>query len=143
MPMIDLHSHILPNLDDGSKDADESIALLNLLANQGIETVVATPHFYANDESVENFLKRRTESYEILSQRLYDGLPKIFLGAEVRYYQGISRMPDINKLCIDGTNHLKQSILAVKMFCFFLMIKHIFYDRFVCERTAWLCIFYK
>jgi len=57
--MIDFHSHILPKLDDGSSSSDESCKLLRCLATQGVESVVATPHFYADNESVERFLARR------------------------------------------------------------------------------------
>ena len=60
--MIDWHSHILPGMDDGSKDPEESIAMLDMLEQQGIDTVIATPHFYANEETTEEFLGRRKVS---------------------------------------------------------------------------------
>ena len=41
---IDIHSHILPGLDDGSKDMEQSLAMLQIAREQGIETIVATPH---------------------------------------------------------------------------------------------------
>ena len=43
--MIDAHCHILPGLDDGPSDMDESLAMLRMAADDGIRTVVATPHF--------------------------------------------------------------------------------------------------
>lgn len=104
--MIDWHSHILPALDDGSKDVEESLALLGSLSEQGVTCVVATPHFYANDESVEAFLERRQEAYEVLARSLPGGMPCIRLGAEVKYYQGISRMAELRRLCIDQTRVL-------------------------------------
>ncbi|GAJ09520.1 unnamed protein product, partial [marine sediment metagenome] len=42
--MIDIHTHILPNLDDGAKDIDTAINLLREAEKQGITTVFATPH---------------------------------------------------------------------------------------------------
>ena len=42
--MIDLHTHVLPNVDDGSKDLDESLALLKQAKLSGTHTVVCTPH---------------------------------------------------------------------------------------------------
>jgi protein-tyrosine phosphatase len=42
---IDIHTHILPGLDDGAKDIKESIALARLFQQSGITKVVATPHF--------------------------------------------------------------------------------------------------
>lgn len=102
--MTDWHSHVLPKMDDGSKSVEESVALLTALAAQGVDVVVATPHFYANDEAVEDFIKRRQKSYELLAPRLNDNLPKVLLGAEVSYYSGISRMESLEKLKIEGTN---------------------------------------
>lgn len=101
--MIDWHSHILPGMDDGSRDVAESISLINMQASQGIGTVIATPHFYANDESVESFLDRRSKSFEQLKSQLPENSPKILLGAEVQYYQGISRMTDLKALRIEGS----------------------------------------
>jgi protein-tyrosine phosphatase len=42
--MIDVHTHILPSLDDGPKTIEESIELCKIAANDGIKTIVATPH---------------------------------------------------------------------------------------------------
>ncbi len=42
--MIDIHSHILPGLDDGSKSLEESIAMLRQAAGAGTTEIVATPH---------------------------------------------------------------------------------------------------
>ena len=104
--MIDWHSHILPGMDDGSRDVAESLALLKMLREQGVRTVVATPHFYANDESVESFLKRRKESYERLMEQVPQDAPEILLGAEVRYYPGIGRMEELGRLRIEGSKVL-------------------------------------
>ena len=104
--MIDWHSHVLPKMDDGSKSIDESVSMLKMQAEQGIKTVVATPHFYANDESVQTFLDRRQASFEKLTNALDESLPKVLLGAEVAYYSGISRMENLSSLCIEGTKLL-------------------------------------
>ncbi len=104
--MIDWHSHILPNIDDGSKSVEESLNMLRSLKSQGVDTVVATPHFYAKTQSVERFLERRQQSFSRLEGLLDDDMPKILLGAEVKYYNGISRLTDIDKLKIEGSNLL-------------------------------------
>ncbi len=104
--MIDFHSHILPCVDDGSKSVSESLELLKMLKEQGVSKVVATPHFYANHNSVEKFLERRKISYESLKPSITDDLPKISLGAEVKYYEGISRLDNLSKLCVEGTKLL-------------------------------------
>ena len=104
--MIDWHSHILPGMDDGSKDAAESISMLAMQSSQGVETVIATPHFYANDETVASFVDRRRKAFEVLKEQLPENAPKIMLGAEVRYYQGISRLEGLKDLRIEGTKLL-------------------------------------
>ena len=104
--MIDFHSHILPCIDDGSKSTEEGVQLIGMLARQGAEIIVATPHYRANHETIDDFIERRQASYEGLRSVLPDDAPKILLGAEVAFYEGISRLPDIKKLCIAGTNLL-------------------------------------
>lgn len=104
--MIDWHSHILPGVDDGSRNVAESVSLLNMQMSQGVSTVVATPHFYANDESVESFLDRRRGALERLKAELPERSPEIRLGAEVRYYQGISRMLGLKDLRVEGSKIL-------------------------------------
>lgn len=104
--MIDWHSHILPAMDDGSRDPAESLQLLRMLSLQGADTVIATPHFYANDESVDEFLQRRKTAFDALSPHLPKEAPKILLGAEVKYYPGIARMTGLSELCIEGSRLL-------------------------------------
>lgn len=104
--MIDWHSHILPQMDDGSQSVEESLNMLKVLSDQGVSTVIATPHFYANDESVEAFLKRRDHAFSQLRLNLKGNMPNIILGAEVKYYQGISRLKNLKDLRIDNTEFL-------------------------------------
>ncbi len=104
--MIDWHTHILPGIDDGSKDLQESLTMVSMLASQEVDTIIATPHFDADDESVEKFLERRKKAYRLLTDALPEKSPRIICGAEVQYYSGISRLPDLRQLCIEGTNLL-------------------------------------
>lgn len=104
--MIDWHSHILPELDDGSRSVAESIYLINMQKAQGVGTVKAIPHFYADDESVESFLERREKAFELLKSQLPEDCPQIKTGAEVLYYQGISRLAGLKSLRIEGSRLL-------------------------------------
>jgi len=74
------------------------LAMLSSLAAQGVDTVAATPHFYANDESVTAFLERRAAAFDRL--RGATGEITLLLGAEVRYYPGIGRMEELPLLQI-------------------------------------------
>ena len=60
--MIDLHTHVLPGMDDGSRSPEESARMLRELAAQGVTLAAATPHFYAGENSPDRFLRRRKEA---------------------------------------------------------------------------------
>lgn len=104
--MIDFHTHILPYIDDGSKSIKESVSMLREEKRQGIEAVVATPHFYANENSPADFLKKRAKAWNRLKPYLWPELPGIYLGAEVQYFEGICSIEDIRDLRIVGTDLL-------------------------------------
>ncbi len=104
--MIDFHSHILPGIDDGSRDTDESLALLRMCSEQGITHIAATPHFYPADDSPERFLRRRDEALRALSEKTDGDAPRIIPGAEVYYFAGISRNDEILDLRIGDTGIL-------------------------------------
>ncbi len=103
--LYDFHSHLLPNVDDGSASVEESIKMLSESYEQGIRHIVATPHFYANFQDLAKFIERREKSVDLLQSALGDvKVPKIHLGAEVAYFNGIGRSDKLAPLCIDGTN---------------------------------------
>lgn len=112
--MIDWHSHILPAVDDGSQSVEESIEMLDMLTEQGVSHVIATPHFLANQESVEAFLQRRRASYDALMQAVRKNHPTVLCGAEVKYYFGISKMENLKDLTIEGTNILLLEMPMIK-----------------------------
>ena len=56
MSVIDFHSHVLPGIDDGSRNSEESLGMLQLSASQGIDVMAATSHFYATEERISSFL---------------------------------------------------------------------------------------
>ena len=101
--IIDFHSHILPGIDDGSHSVEESIALLREEAAQGITHVIATPHFYAQYDTPEHFLQKRAEAEALLREEMskHTGLPKLSVGAEVYYFNGISNSDAMLRLTID------------------------------------------
>lgn len=101
--MIDIHSHVLPHMDDGSGSTAESLEMLETNAKQGIGCMVATPHFYAEENDPDTFLARRTVCAEHLREAWRPGLPKLILGAEVCYFDGIGRAGQIEDLRIEGT----------------------------------------
>lgn len=104
--MIDIHSHVLPGMDDGSRSTAESLAMLRASAEQGISVVAATPHFYPEQNDPKEFLHRRTLAVKQLRKVWEAGLPELILGAEVAYFEGISQAERIKELCLEGTDLL-------------------------------------
>jgi len=107
--MIDFHAHIIPFIDDGAKDATEAIQMLQMIKAQGADLVVATPHFYGETMSVEDFLHKRNEAFLYLKQEaaaVTAPLPEIVLGAEVCFSYEIMEINHIDKLCIENTKSL-------------------------------------
>lgn len=88
--MIDLHSHILPNIDDGSKSLEESIEIIKQAVSNGVTDIIVTPHFILgssyNKEKKDNKkllkeLKEKANS-ENLNVNLYLG-NEIFVDIEM------------------------------------------------------------
>ena len=106
MAIIDMHCHILPGVDDGARDVETSLAMLKASRAQGVQYMVATPHFYATRDRVDTFLDRRREAWETLKPRMGADYPGIVLGAEVAFFRGISRAERLEALKIEGTDCL-------------------------------------
>lgn len=106
MAIIDMHCHILPGVDDGARDVETSLAMLEASRAQGVQYMVATPHFYATRDRVDTFLDRRREAWETLKPRMGADYPGIVLGAEVAFFRGISRAERLEALKIEGTDCL-------------------------------------
>ena len=100
--MIDLHTHILPKMDDGSQSPEETEKLLEMLCSQGVTELAATPHFYASQENPESFLLRRASC--IQKMPLQTGI-QVHYGAEVAYFPGMQNCDALTQLQI-GTSGL-------------------------------------
>lgn len=105
--MIDLHCHILPEIDDGAKTAEDSIELIEEEQRQGVASIVLTPHFNFDRTSIESFCKIRQKSMQTLSLALKEQNINIFLktGAEV-YFSVRLIEEDIDPLCFGDSNYI-------------------------------------
>ncbi len=108
--MIDFHSHILPDVDDGAQDIKMSLDMINESKAQGINTIVSTSHCYPKcEESIEHFLLRRENSYNQLRNEMVNSdttFPKIYKGCEVNMLTDIAELKNIGDLCIENTNYI-------------------------------------
>ena len=101
--MLDFHAHILPGADHGSDGLQTSLRQLRLAEQAGIDTVVATPHFYPQTDRFAHFLEKRERTHAELMEN-YHGSLRILLGAEVHMCVGLDHLDGLEQLCIPGTN---------------------------------------
>lgn len=81
--MLDFHSHILPGLDDGAPDMDAAIQMARIAVEDGITTMVATPHYIEGsmENSKELILEKLSKYQEVLKN---EGINlNVFPGCEV------------------------------------------------------------
>lgn len=105
--MLDIHSHILPGVDDGARDVETSIELLRMMKEQGITHVIATPHFDAMHQSIDEFQYAVSDSYKRLSDAMYGlDLPQVSIGSEVFYFPGIGRSAGVRDLTLCRSDYL-------------------------------------
>ncbi len=107
--MIDVHTHVLPAIDDGADSVETAVLLLEMLGKQGITDVIATPHFKPSvSGDIGAFIARRSQAYDSLMSQLAgrSDLPQIHLGAEATICVEMAEMDDLNKLCIEGTSYI-------------------------------------
>lgn len=105
---LDIHSHLLPSVDHGSQSLEDSLALIRQAKEAGIDTIIATPHFYSDTDSVADFVKRREVAYvalmtEIMTQNL--GI-KLIKGAEVSLNPDTLNLPDLERLCVGDSRYI-------------------------------------
>ena len=87
--MIDIHSHILNNIDDGSKDIEMSISMLKKAELSGTTDIIATPHFMRGRFEVEyNEVLNRVENLKKISRDNNIDI-NIYAGQEVYYSRNI------------------------------------------------------
>lgn len=100
---IDFHTHILPNMDDGSSSVEMSVQMVRSLSEQGVRCIVLTPHFYPTRDNPEHFFEKRKEKLDLLRSELGNDAPVILAGAEIHFFEGITEMQDLPKLRIEGS----------------------------------------
>lgn len=106
--MFDLHCHLLPGVDDGPADLDESVLMCRMAAADGCEALAATPHqrhpFWWNGDA-EELAELRRRLQERVGER-----PRLLPGAEVRVDDGLladlDRLPESGVLSLAGSRYV-------------------------------------
>ena len=83
--MIDIHTHVIPNVDDGSPNLETSIAMIKHEISIGVDTIYCTPHhiYHRYEKTVEEIKKNFLLLKEAVEK---ENLPvKLYLGQEICY----------------------------------------------------------
>jgi protein-tyrosine phosphatase len=104
---FDIHAHILPGVDDGAKNLDETFRMLYIAYEEGIRVIVATPHFIAGNQNVP--VEKILELFYEVSQAVKKAgiMLNIILGNELLY--NMDMIDSLNRgdaLTIDGTRYI-------------------------------------
>lgn len=86
MLMIDIHTHILPHVDDGSANMETSIRLIESEVKQGVTDIFVTPHYYRFREFLSTHKQNRDLFESLMTEVKRLDIPvKLYLGNEIYY----------------------------------------------------------
>lgn len=98
MIMIDIHTHILPGLDDGAANWDETLNMARAAAAEGITTIIATPH-HANGKYINTATEVEEHTIRVNEQLISAGVPiTIMTGQEIRVHDDLLEAWDRREL---------------------------------------------
>lgn len=105
--MIDIHSHIIFDIDDGAKDIECSVALCRQAFNNGFDGIVATPHF-TNYSRVDDFILERDFKLDAIRAELKkENIDlKLYSGAELYLTDDIFSANDLDCLAINNSRYI-------------------------------------
>jgi protein-tyrosine phosphatase len=103
--VIDLHSHLLPSVDDGSRSVEQSLAVLREMAEQGITDVCLTPHLPASRAEAGPPPAHQRAFEALLAEA--PSLPRLHRGAEVMLDRPLTRPVALARnITLAGTRYI-------------------------------------
>ena len=108
--IVDIHTHILPGVDDGAENFDEAIEMLRIAQNNGTTDIVLTPHYLTRDMRGVTFSKVDISSrFEIFKEAVSSYFPKLnlYLGAETHAISNLYEAIEGDQIItINNTNYV-------------------------------------
>lgn len=104
---VDIHTHILPGVDDGAKTSEEALALLQLAWKHGTRAIVLTPHYRGRFKAnTPELLQARFAQLQTLAAQQIPGMA-LYLGQEVYYeVDAPEALAEGKLLCINGSGYV-------------------------------------
>ena len=87
--LYDIHCHILPGVDDGAKDMDMALSMIEKEIDAGVETIILTPHF--RKEMFEPDMEDIWNAYDALVDETRNKNIRLYLGCEFSCQYGDGR----------------------------------------------------
>lgn len=103
--LIEMHCHIIPGIDDGAKDIETSLKMIERLKEQGAKKIVLTPHYYSDNISLDDFLRKRDKAFNALLKALPPDSPELIPAAEIYISDYLFNNADIKEVCIGNTGY--------------------------------------
>lgn len=105
--MVDLHTHSLHQIDDGAKNLDMALEMVLMQQNQGVSTIVCTPHYHPSKQSIEDFVISRDQAFDTLSRALLEHRVdvKLLKASEVMYASTLD-LNNLDALVIENTRYI-------------------------------------
>ncbi|MFT4144729.1 MAG: hypothetical protein QM644_09765 [Mobilitalea sp.] len=100
--MVDLHTHLLPGIDDGAATVNETYQLIESLRKQSVTAAACTPHYNPAEISLAEFLENRTRSLNSLKEAKI----RLLTGSEVALNEYLFHYTDLSPLCIGPTRYI-------------------------------------
>lgn len=103
--LVEVHSHIIPGIDDGAKHTEDSLKMIAKLQEQGANAIILTPHYYSDNISYDDFLRRRDRTLNRLINALPAGSPRLIPAAEIYISNFLFNYDNINEACIGNSGY--------------------------------------
>lgn len=107
MNYIDIHSHVLPCMDDGAGDMETALEMLRIAQAEGISDIIVTPHYTSGRFRADS--RRLQEQLDMLREKvLEEGLSvNLYSGTEVYYRGGLEEKFESGEFCtMNGTEYV-------------------------------------
>lgn len=141
---IDIHCHILPGVDDGAKNMEQTREMLRIACTEGVREIITTPHFFASHKNASMEILHRTIADVEEKMKEWEIPIKLYSGSEL-YYR--SEIPELLEAGEAGTlagghyclvefdpmveySYLRNGILKLVSFGFIPILAHA--ERYEC-----------
>ena len=105
--IVDIHSHILPGIDDGSKNMSETLKMLEIAKTEGITHIIATPHYKSRHDNANPNMVNKILN-EVQQAAYNSGIDiKLYQGNEIMYHDSMCEELDSGYIsCMCSTDYV-------------------------------------